>query len=305
MLIPSHTALSRFKIERVLEEDQERAYIIASRRSDRGFEARIESARRASEIHRRRTGRWLVVTEQAVINEETYEAEDDHSPFHPTQYNQSRGRTPERQCHGSFAGASQSGDSSASSIRSMIDERMSWAAQERSQSASRCALPGVLPFSRGADPYTCLGSPPPPPPSFGFSACGHAHTEGRPPLHLPGKSVPLAGDAGLLEMMTLETSSGTVQLPVDVEAALRVADEQRRRNMSASARFRQRSREKKREIQSTIAGLKEEVRSLQAKLDGLTRDAARYKRERDDCFQELLQLALQRQELKSRSSLEA
>jgi len=65
------------KTERTHEENQERAYIAASRRSDRSLEARIESARRASEIHKRRTGRALRVTEQDVINEEMYEEEDD------------------------------------------------------------------------------------------------------------------------------------------------------------------------------------------------------------------------------------
>lgn len=52
------------------------AYIAASRRSDRSIEARLESARRASEIHKRRCGRGLKVTEEAVMNEEMYEEED-------------------------------------------------------------------------------------------------------------------------------------------------------------------------------------------------------------------------------------
>lgn len=41
----------------------------------------MESARRASEIHKRRTGRSLRVTEQDVINEEMYEEEDDDLPM--------------------------------------------------------------------------------------------------------------------------------------------------------------------------------------------------------------------------------
>ena len=57
-----------------------RAYIAASRRSDRSLEARIESARRASEIHKKRTGRALRITEQDVVNEEMYEEEDDDLP---------------------------------------------------------------------------------------------------------------------------------------------------------------------------------------------------------------------------------
>lgn len=41
----------------------------------------MESARRASEIHKRRTGRSLRVTEQDVVNEEMYEEEDDDLPM--------------------------------------------------------------------------------------------------------------------------------------------------------------------------------------------------------------------------------
>ncbi|KAF2157371.1 hypothetical protein K461DRAFT_15949 [Myriangium duriaei CBS 260.36] len=74
-------AAKPMKTERTHEENQERAYIAASRRSDRSLEARVESARRASEIHKRRTGRSLRVTEQDVINEEMYEEEDDDLPM--------------------------------------------------------------------------------------------------------------------------------------------------------------------------------------------------------------------------------
>ncbi|KAH6637685.1 hypothetical protein C7974DRAFT_307708 [Boeremia exigua] len=70
----SFTATRPVKTERTHEENQER---------DRSLEARIESARRASEIHKKRTGRALRVTEQDVINEEMYEEEDDDLP---TQY---------------------------------------------------------------------------------------------------------------------------------------------------------------------------------------------------------------------------
>lgn len=69
------------KTERTHEENQERAYIAASRRSDRSIEARVESARRASEIHKKRTGRGLRVREEDVINEEMYEEEDDDLPL--------------------------------------------------------------------------------------------------------------------------------------------------------------------------------------------------------------------------------
>lgn len=64
------------KIERSRLENQERAYTAASRRSDRSLEARVESARRASEIHFQRTGRRLRVTQEDVENGDLYEEED-------------------------------------------------------------------------------------------------------------------------------------------------------------------------------------------------------------------------------------
>ncbi|KAK3615291.1 hypothetical protein LTR22_027493 [Elasticomyces elasticus] len=81
---PLRTSMSStkpIKTERTHEENQERAYIAASRRSDRRLEARVDSARRASEIHKRRTGRSLRVTEQDVVNEVVYEEEDDDLPM--------------------------------------------------------------------------------------------------------------------------------------------------------------------------------------------------------------------------------
>lgn len=78
----NHNMLTNPQTERTHEENQERAYIAASRRSDRSIEARVESARRASEIHKKRTGRALKVTEQDVINEDMYEEEDEDLPRH-------------------------------------------------------------------------------------------------------------------------------------------------------------------------------------------------------------------------------
>ncbi|KAI8631503.1 hypothetical protein F5Y19DRAFT_473176 [Xylariaceae sp. FL1651] len=66
--------------ERSHEENQERAYIAASRRADRSLEARVQSAKMASEIHRRRTGRGLKVSEEIVLKEEMYEEEEDDMP---------------------------------------------------------------------------------------------------------------------------------------------------------------------------------------------------------------------------------
>ncbi|KAK4143069.1 uncharacterized protein C8A04DRAFT_29297 [Dichotomopilus funicola] len=65
------------KTQRTHEENQERAYIAASRRADRDIEHRIRSALKASECRRKRTGRGLKITRKAVIGDEQYESEDD------------------------------------------------------------------------------------------------------------------------------------------------------------------------------------------------------------------------------------
>jgi len=68
------------KAERSHEENQERAYVAASRRQDRSIEARVQSARMASEIHKKRTGKGLRITEEIVRREEMYEEEEDDLP---------------------------------------------------------------------------------------------------------------------------------------------------------------------------------------------------------------------------------
>jgi len=64
---------------RTASEDRERAFVAASRRSDRSAEARLESANMASKVHFQRTGRYLKITPQIVENGEQYESDDDVS----------------------------------------------------------------------------------------------------------------------------------------------------------------------------------------------------------------------------------
>ncbi|POR33376.1 Uncharacterized protein TPAR_06428 [Tolypocladium paradoxum] len=71
---------SHRKSDRTHEENQERAYIAASRRADRSTEARLQSAKMASEIHKKRTGKGFRITEEIVMKEEMYEEEEDDLP---------------------------------------------------------------------------------------------------------------------------------------------------------------------------------------------------------------------------------
>ncbi|KAI8938726.1 hypothetical protein NX059_004594 [Plenodomus lindquistii] len=78
-----------------------------------------------------------------------------------------------------------------------------------------------------------------------------------------------------IQLMTIKSHHGhPVQIPVDVQAASKVADEKRRRNAGASARFRARRKEKEREASMSINRLEQQVRDA-------VEDAEYYRRERD------------------------
>jgi hypothetical protein len=64
-------------IPRSREENQERAFIAASRRKDRSLDARLESANRASMLHKKRTGKAFHITKDIVEKEAMYEEVDE------------------------------------------------------------------------------------------------------------------------------------------------------------------------------------------------------------------------------------
>lgn len=76
------------------------------------------------------------------------------------------------------------------------------------------------------------------------------------------------------QILTMETQLGPVQVPVDVQAASRVADEKRKRNAGASARFRARRKEKEAQATNTISRLEQQLRDAND-------DVEFYRRERD------------------------
>ncbi|KAF9735368.1 hypothetical protein PMIN06_012311 [Paraphaeosphaeria minitans] len=84
-----------------------------------------------------------------------------------------------------------------------------------------------------------------------------------------------------IQIMTIKSQQGHhVQIPVDVQAASKGADEKRKRNAGASARFRARRKEKEREASMSIARLEQQLR------DALE-DREFYRSERD-YFQNLV-----------------
>ncbi|KAF2415516.1 hypothetical protein EJ08DRAFT_666857 [Tothia fuscella] len=86
--------------------------------------------------------------------------------------------------------------------------------------------------------------------------------------------VPMVSSGQNYQLLTIDTTRGQTQLPVEVQAASRMADEKRKRNAGASARFRARRKAKEVEASSKIANLEQD---LQFAID----DSEHYKRERD------------------------
>lgn len=82
------------------------------------------------------------------------------------------------------------------------------------------------------------------------------------------------------QLLTVDTTRGHMQLPVEVQAASRMADEKRKRNAGASARFRARRKEKEREASSKIS-------NLEWDLTCAVEDSKHYKQERD-CLYEIM-----------------
>ncbi|KAF2224588.1 hypothetical protein BDZ85DRAFT_281168 [Elsinoe ampelina] len=122
-----------------------------------------------------------------------------------------------------------------------------------------------------------------PPPAYQMehmSLSKSPHQRGRSPSsHYDGPysgGIPITtpGGSAAYSMMTVQTASGAVQVPVDMQAASRLADEKRRRNAGASARFRERRKKKEMESSATIRKLENQVKEL-------SEDLEYYRRERD------------------------
>ncbi len=105
-----------------------------------------------------------------------------------------------------------------------------------------------------------------------FNAAGPSSSMAPMGFDVPASSGATGGST--YQMMTLDTENGPIQVPVDVQAASKVADEKRKRNATASHRFRQRRKEKERETSHNIAKLELQIREMEEERE-------HYRRERD------------------------
>lgn len=98
-----------------------------------------------------------------------------------------------------------------------------------------------------------------------FNAGGPASSMAQMTFDVPASGS--AAGASTYQVMTLDTENGPIQVPVDVQAASKVADEKRKRNATASHRFRQRRKEKERETSQNISKLEGQVREMEEERD--------------------------------------
>lgn len=94
-----------------------------------------------------------------------------------------------------------------------------------------------------------------------YTSSHEARTAGHP-VEYERNMIPVAPSGqSSIQIMTIKSQQGhNVQIPVDVQAASKVADEKRKRNAGASARFRARRKEKEREASTTISRLEQQIR---------------------------------------------
>ncbi|KAJ5760559.1 hypothetical protein N7520_007715 [Penicillium odoratum] len=131
-------------IPRSREENQERAFIAASRRKDRSLDARLESANRASMLHRKRTGKAFHITKEIVEKEAMYEEVDERYQEKRIRMLQAQNMQIEEQFHrhllAAFAARANSSGSAASSIASRRASHAPRASVEGSASSRKMSL---------------------------------------------------------------------------------------------------------------------------------------------------------------------
>ncbi|KZM19554.1 sequence-specific DNA binding [Ascochyta rabiei] len=102
-----------------------------------------------------------------------------------------------------------------------------------------------------------------------YAPASHEAHQSGPPLEMERHLISVAPSGqSSIQIMTIKSQQGhNVQIPVDVQAASKVADEKRKRNAGASARFRARRKEKEREASMSISRLEQQVRDAVDRAD--------------------------------------
>ncbi|KFY16263.1 hypothetical protein V492_01475 [Pseudogymnoascus sp. VKM F-4246] len=116
----------------------------------------------------------------------------------------------------------------------------------------------------------------------GASSQGSQQEQGQHMGHLPERIPLQEGPSG--GHLFLATESGQIMVPVDLEAGSIEAGNKRKRNADASARFRERNREKKLQESKEINDLEQKVQEKD-RLADYYKELAEYEKTRSDFFQ--------------------
>lgn len=141
-----------------------------------------------------------------------------------------------------------------------------------SQYNDGCRVPS-LPGSGSSGSTSYLNEPASP---YAHPGSTYSHVGGTG-MQIAHSAMPVTGQGsqqGAYRLMMFDPEQGSIEIPVDVVGASRVADEKRRRNAGASARFRARKKEK--EQAST-----KELDDMRQQIQDLGEDAEFYRQERD------------------------
>ena len=143
-----------------------------------------------------------------------------------------------------------------------------------SATSSQCDSPGtsyssysqMSRASPSSQPFNVPTTQPVPSAHYSSLATTRAVPSERHPISLTSElsygSVSSAVGHSTYQLMAFDTDQGPIQVPVDVQAASKMADEKRKRNAGASQRFRQRRKDKERESSTTISKLETQLREM-------------------------------------------
>ncbi|KAJ5084475.1 hypothetical protein NUU61_009054 [Penicillium alfredii] len=162
-------------IPRSREENQERAFIAASRRKDRSLDARLESANRASMLHKKRTGKAFHITKEIVEKEAMYEEVDERYQEKRIRMLQAQNMQIEEQFHrhllAAFAARAHGSHSTGSSIasrRASMTPRSSVDGGSRKMTIDLSNIRSSFPPAMGSMESASMASPSTVAPSDGY-----------------------------------------------------------------------------------------------------------------------------------------
>ena len=110
------------------------------------------------------------------------------------------------------------------------------------------------------------------PPAIEQSATSTGPTSPETQRTLGGLTASSVNEEVTHQMMILDGENNPIQIPVNMQATSKIANEKRKRNATAAHRFRQRQKEEKRRNSQTIAQLGQQIRQLEEEKESFRKE---------------------------------